>query len=113
MRKSKKVENGCFLALFGLILAMFSHPSHTILMPLYTQRPPFWCRLTAQNFIKIAWAVFDKFEIFMKGREKKNDTIAKVVENFFRLLKVKLLSITEFNNYWNSFLLKQNIVHSL
>ena len=39
--------------------------------------------------MKIIWTVFEKFEILMKGREKKkqkNDTIA-LVENFFRLLK--------------------------
>ena len=31
-----------------------------------------WLRI----FMEIVWTVFDKFEIFMKGREKKNDTIS-------------------------------------
>ena len=35
--------------------------------------------MTVQNFMKIELTVFEKFEIFMKGREektKKDDTIA-------------------------------------
>ena len=43
--------------------------------------------MIVQNFMEIVRTVFDKFEIFMKGQEKKNDTIVSVVENFFRLLK--------------------------
>ena len=45
--------------------------------------------MTVQNFMKIVWTVFEKFEISMKGEKKKqkNDTIAQVVENCFRLLK--------------------------
>ena len=27
--------------------------------------------MTEQNFMKMVWTVFEKFEIFMKGREKK------------------------------------------
>ena len=32
---------------------------------------PFGCRMTVQNSMKIVWTVFEKFEIFMKCREKK------------------------------------------
>ena len=35
-------------------------------------RVPFGCRMTVQIFMKIVWTVFEKFELFMKGREKKN-----------------------------------------
>ena len=42
--------------------------------------------MTKQNFIKIVWTV-EKFEIFIERSGEKNDTIAKVVENFFQLLK--------------------------
>ena len=32
--------------------------------------------MTVQNFMKIVWTVFEKFEIFMKRSGEKNDTIA-------------------------------------
>ena len=37
--------------------------------------------MTVQNFIEILR------QFSLKGREKKNDIIGEVVENFFRLLK--------------------------
>ena len=43
--------------------------------------------MTVQNFVKILWTVFEKFEISMKRSGEKNSTIA-LVENFFRLLKI-------------------------
>ena len=55
----KKLKNGCFLAIFGLILAMF---------------------LTSQPYDFDAFAHAEKFEIFMKRsgekKNKKNSTIA-------------------------------------
>ena len=56
-----KVENGCFLAIFGLILAMFltSQPydfdaiAHIGLL---------WARMTVENFVRIVWTVFEKIE---------------------------------------------------
>ena len=39
-------------------------------MPLHT-RGPFGCRMTVQNFVKIVWTVFEKFEIFMKRSGEK------------------------------------------
>ena len=71
---------GQFLAIFGLILAMF----------LTTQSCNFiafaqaGCRMTVHNFMKILWTFFEKFETFMKrsGQKNKKDTIAKVVEIF-------------------------------
>ena len=33
--------------------------------------------MTVQNFMKIVWTVFDKFEIFMKrGEKKRHDCIS-------------------------------------
>ena len=48
--------------------------------------------MTVQNFMKIVQTVFEGFEIFMKRsgeKKQKNDTIAEVVDNFFRLLKIR------------------------
>ena len=53
--KIKKSRKWLFLAIFGLILALFL----------------FGCRMTVQNFMKIVWTVFEKFEIFMKRSEEK------------------------------------------
>ena len=34
--------------------------------------------MSVQNFMKIVWTVFEKFEVFMKrsGEKQRNDTIA-------------------------------------
>ena len=47
--------------------------------------------MTVENFVRIVWTVFEKFEIIMKGREKKkqkkrHDCISS--RNFFRLPKI-------------------------
>ena len=39
-------------------------------MPLQAQGP-LGCRMTVQNFVKIVWTVFEKFEIFMKRSGEK------------------------------------------
>ena len=39
LKKPKKFKIGRFQVIFGLILACFSDPSHTIPMPLCTQEP--------------------------------------------------------------------------
>ena len=64
--KIEKVEKSLFFGHFWANFGCFSHPNHTILMPLRTQGP-FGCRMTVQNFVKIVWTVFEKFEITHKG----------------------------------------------
>ena len=39
--------------------------------------------MTVENFVRIVWTVFEKFEIFMKKSGEKNETIGYVVEIFF------------------------------
>ena len=73
--KMEKKSKNDFLAIFGLILA-FSHSSHTILMPLNTQGPS-GIRMTVQNFMKIVWTLFEKFEIFMKRSGEKKTRLDK------------------------------------
>ena len=74
----KKSKNGCF---FGHFWANFGYVSHIPAIRFWclcTRRGPFGCRMTVQNFVKIAWTVFEKFEIFMKrSGEKKTKTGAK------------------------------------
>ena len=77
-----KIEKSRQMAVFGhfwVNLGCFSHPSHTILMPLRMQGP-IGCRMTVQFFFENpmdSLTVFDKFEIFMKGREKKPPRLHK------------------------------------
>ena len=74
----KKSKNGCFFTIFGLILTMFlTFQSYDFDAFAHAEAPLSveWLHV----FMKIVWTVFEKFEIFMKGREKKNkknDTIA-------------------------------------
>ena len=69
-RKSKKSKNDRFLVIFVLILAVFSNPSHTLLMSLRTQEH-FGCRLTVLNFVKNRMNRFEKFEIFIERSGEK------------------------------------------
>ena len=59
------------MAIFALILAMFLTSQPYNFDAFCTRRGPFGCRMTVQNFVKIVWTVFEKFEIFMKRGEKK------------------------------------------
>ena len=71
MRKSKKVKKRLF---FGHFWANFGYVSHIQAIQfrcLCTRRGPFGCRMTVQNFVKIVWTVFEKFEIFMKRSGEK------------------------------------------
>ena len=76
-KSRKKAVFGLIFAIFGLILAMFLTFQSYDLMPLSTQGP-FGCRMTVQNFMKIVWTVFEKFEIFMKrlGEKKRHGSIS-------------------------------------
>ena len=63
--KIKKVEKGCFLAIFGLILTMFL-TSQSYDFDAFAHVGHFWVKMTVQKFS-------------LKGREKKkqkNDKIA-------------------------------------
>ena len=69
--KRKKSKNGCF---FGHFWANFGYVSHIPAIRFWclcTRRGPFGCRMTVQNFVKIVWTVFEKFEIFMKRSGEK------------------------------------------
>ena len=85
--KRKKSKNGCFLAIFGLILATFltSQPYD------FDAFAHVGAPLGVEWLCKISWKSYGQFlrnlKFSWKGREKKNRTIAQVVENFFRLLK--------------------------
>ena len=63
-------------------------------MPLRKQGP-FGCRIIVLNFTRIVWTVFEKFEIFMKGREKKqHDCLSS--RKFFPTPKNEY-----FRTFWN------------
>ena len=70
----KKSKNGCFLAISGLILAMFLRPQAYNFDAIAHAGVPFGCRMTVQNFMKILWTVFEKLEIFIERSGEKNDT---------------------------------------
>ena len=57
---------------------------------------PFGCRMTVQNFVKIVWTVFEKFEIFMKrsGEKKQHDCISS--RKFFPTPKNYILDFNIF-----------------
>ena len=48
--------------------------------------------MTVQNFMKIVWKVFEKFEIFMKrsGENKRHDWIT--TRKIFRTPKIEILT---------------------
>ena len=80
IEKSRKVAVFVlFLAIFVRILAMFLTFQSYDFDSFEHTGVPFGCRMAVQNFMKIVWTVFEKFEIFMKrsGEKttKKNDTI--------------------------------------
>ena len=77
----KKSKNGCFWAIFGHFKANFGYLSHIPVIRfwcLWARRGPFGCRMTVQNFMKIVWTVFEKFEISKKrsGGTKRHDWIS-------------------------------------
>ena len=59
----KKSKNDCFLAIFGLISAMFlrSQPYERFWCHC-TYRTLIWCRISVENFVRIVWTIFDKSE---------------------------------------------------
>ena len=57
----------------AVFLLCFSHPSHTILMPLHTQGP-LWVYNDCAKFYENRMDSF--WEFSLKGREKKNDCIS-------------------------------------
>ena len=60
-----------FLAIFGLILAMFLK-SNLYDFDAFAHAGALECRMTVQNFMKNVWTVFEKFEIFIeRSGEKK------------------------------------------
>ena len=64
---------GLILAIFGLILAMFlTFQSYDFDAFEHTWAPLGVKRL--QNFMKIVWTVFEKFESFMKRSGEKKTT---------------------------------------
>ena len=79
--KIEKIEKWLF---FGHFWANFGYVSHIPAIRFWclcTRRGPFRCRMTVQNFVKIVWTVFEKFEIFMKRlgekkQKKQHDCIS-------------------------------------
>ena len=59
---------------FGLILAMFLAFQSYDFDAFEHAWSPFGCRMTVQNFMRIAWTVFEKFELFMKKSGEKKTT---------------------------------------
>ena len=101
----KKSKNGCFLATFGLILAV-SHIPAIRFWCLCTRRGPFGCRMTVQNFVKIGWTVFEKFEIFMKRSGEKKTArlherkkLATVTVGHFSLEKRRLKIVWKWSKF--------------
>ena len=102
----KKSKNGCFLAIFGLILAMFLTSQPYDFDAIAHAGAPLGVEWL-QNFVKIVWTVFEKFEIFMKrsGEKKQHDCISirkfsptpKKCQNFHSF---KLLSILKCIGYF-------------
>ena len=91
--KIEKVEKWLFFGHFWANFGYVSHIPAILFWCLCTRRGPFGCRMTVQNFVKIVWTVFEKFEIFMKssGEKKQHDCISnrkffptpKKPKNFF------------------------------
>ena len=73
----KKFKIGQFWVIFGLILAIFLR-SQSFEFAAIVQ---IWVYIVPK-FIKIVWTVFENSKLSLKDREKKNVTIAYVVENF-------------------------------
>ena len=57
----KNSKNGCFLAIFGLILIV-SHIPVIRFRCHCTYRTLIWCRMTVKNFVRIVWTVFAKIK---------------------------------------------------
>ena len=68
-----------------LILAIFLR-SQSYEFDIIAHAGPPLCEMTVLNYMKIAWTVFEKFEILIE-RSGEKSTTAQVVENVFRLLK--------------------------
>ena len=72
--KIKKMEKWLFLDIFGLISAIFL-TSQSYEFVAFAHAGTAMDRMTVQNFMKIVWTVFEKFEFSLKG-QGKNDPIA-------------------------------------
>ena len=80
----EKSEKNRKMAVFGHFWANFGYVSHIQAIRFWclcTRRGPFGCRMTVQNFVKIVWTVFEKFEIFMKRSGEKTRAACAVKES--------------------------------